>query len=243
MPEHDHPHPDVAGYVLGVLEPDEAVAFRAHLAGCTACRDDVTELSGLGELLGEAAPPVDVPAGLEARTFAAVERATAEGGPSERPRRRRRPQTSGWRRMVAAAAAVVVIGLGVAVVRDTSRPEPAVAQVVELEAPGGGTAHAVARVQATPTGGVIEMEVDGLTPPPPGFFFECWLVSAQGDTPDRPNRVSVGTFTVDETGHASVRWDFKADTSTFPRMGVTLEPNDGNPVQTTSRVLAATRLL
>jgi hypothetical protein len=138
---------------------------------------------------------------------------------------------------------VLLVGFGTAVVRETTRPAPAVAQVIELTAPAGGTARATATVRATSTGGVIEMEVDGLEPPPPGSFFECWLVAAEGDSVDRPNRVSVGTFTVDADGRASVRWDFTADVAKFPRMGITVEPDDGNPVHTTQRVLAGTRPL
>jgi anti-sigma-K factor RskA len=242
VPEHEHAHPDVAGYVLGVLEPEEAAAFENHLAGCTVCRDELAELSSLGELIGQATPPVEVPADLEERTFAAIARADADVEPAV-PARRRRRTFDLPRKAVAVAAAVVLFGVGLAVVRDATRPESAVAQVIELETPGGGPAHAVARVRTTPTGGVIEMEVEGLTPPPPGFFLECWLVSAQGDTIERPNRVSVGTFTVDDAGRARVRWDFTTDTAKFPRMGVTLEPDDGNPVHTTQRVLAAKSLL
>ena len=51
------------------------------------------------------------------------------------------------------------------------------------------------------------------------------------------------TFTVDGNGRATVRWDFTADVVKFPRMGITVEPDDGNPVHTTQRVLAGARPL
>lgn len=246
MSDNEALHADVAGYVLGVLEPDEVEAFEAHLADCAECRNEVAELSGLGELLAEAAPPVDVPSHLEDRTFAAIERAAeddvAEPVTAVRPRPSRR-RTVELRRVLAVAATIVVLGAGVAVVRTATEPKPAVAEVIELEAPAGRSGSAVARVRTTATGGAIEMEVNGLPQPPAGSFYECWLVAAQGDSPERPNRVSVGTFTVDADGHANVRWDFEADTKKFPRMGVTLEPGDGNPAHTTDRVLGANRLL
>ncbi len=138
---------------------------------------------------------------------------------------------------------MLAVGFGSVIVRETTRPTPAAAQVIELTAPGGGSGRAVAHIRATDTGGVIEMEVEGLTPPPPGSFFECWLVAADGDSVDRPRRISVGTFSVDENGRAKVRWDFEADVAKFPRMGVTLEPDDGNPVHTTQRVLGGTKPL
>ncbi len=234
MAEQSTPHTDLGGYLLGVLEPEEAAAFEVHLAGCDECRRDVDELDGVPALLGQAPPAVDVPPGLRERTFAAIE---AEAQPD------RRRRTVELRKVVAAAAAVLLVGMGAAVVRESTRPAPAAAQVVELAAPGGGTARAVATVRPTGTGGVIEMEVEGLAPPPAGSFFECWLVAAEGDSIDRPNRISVGTFTVDDDGRATVRWDFTADVARFPRMGVTLEPDDGNPVHTTSRVLAGARPL
>jgi anti-sigma-K factor RskA len=234
MAEQSTPHTDLGGYVLGVLEPGEAAAFEAHLAGCPECQRDLEELGSLPAFLERAAPAVDVPPELRARTFAAIEDAARLG-----PRRR----TVELRKVVAAVAAVLLVGFGTAVVRETTRPALAVAQVIELTAPAGGTARATATVRATSTGGVIEMEVDGLEPPPPGSFFECWLVAAEGDSVDRPNRVSVGTFTVDADGRASVRWDFTADVAKFPRMGITVEPDDGNPVHTTQRVLAGTRPL
>jgi Putative zinc-finger len=33
MSEHQVPHPDLAGYLFGILDPGETQAFRAHLAG------------------------------------------------------------------------------------------------------------------------------------------------------------------------------------------------------------------
>ena len=249
MPDQHDPHIDLGGYVLGVLDPDETAAFETHLAGCGACQRELGELRSVAALLDDAEPPVDVPEGLEARTFAAIEAAAAappvaEPSPRRRARHVARPHRMiELRKVAAAAAAVVVLGVGSAVVRETTRPTPAVAQVIELTAPGRGTARAVAKVRATETGGVIEMDVEGLDPLPPGSYFECWLVAAEGDSPANPKRVSVGTFTVDKSGHASVRWDFKADVAKFPRMGITVEPDDGNPVQTTERVLGATRLL
>lgn len=246
MAELPDPHTDLGGYVLGLLEPEEATAFEAHVATCDECGRAVDELRHVPDLLAQATPRLDVPSDLEERTFAAVERAAQQDLAPEAGRRRqptRRRRTVEVRKVLSVAAVVLVAGFGTAIVRETAGPSPAVAQVVELSAPGGGAAVATARVRATTTGGTIEMDVEGLTPPPQGTFFECWLVAADGDTPDRPERVSVGTFSVDESGRASVRWDFKADIAKFPRMGVTLEPDDGNPVQTTDRVLAGTRLL
>ena len=48
---------DAAAYVLGALEPLEVDAFRAHLAGCIVCRDEVAALQQVADALPMAAPP------------------------------------------------------------------------------------------------------------------------------------------------------------------------------------------
>jgi anti-sigma factor RsiW len=68
-------HEDLAGYLLGALEPGEQAAFAVHLAGCPLCRADVADLGGLPRLLGQAAAPSAVPASLRERTLGAIRRA------------------------------------------------------------------------------------------------------------------------------------------------------------------------
>jgi len=78
--------PEIAGWVLGALEPDEAILVGEHLLGCAACRQAAAELDPVGRLLARATPPEppEPPAALRARTLAAVERAAGQPG---RPRR------------------------------------------------------------------------------------------------------------------------------------------------------------
>src|SRR4051794_14042401 len=70
MAEHPTPHPDLAGYLFDILEPDEARAFEAHLGDCASCRREVDELDGLPVLLRE--EPAQLPADLQERTFARI---------------------------------------------------------------------------------------------------------------------------------------------------------------------------
>src|SRR5688572_30230941 len=77
MPDHRTPHPDLGGYLLGALTPEETQEFSRHLASCPACRAEVAELSGLPAVLDLAVPQGDEepPDRLRARTLAAVEKA------------------------------------------------------------------------------------------------------------------------------------------------------------------------
>src|SRR5574341_238513 len=47
-PTHPRPHPDLAGWVLGSLEADDAEAFERHLRDCDDCRAELAELKRLG---------------------------------------------------------------------------------------------------------------------------------------------------------------------------------------------------
>jgi anti-sigma-K factor RskA len=232
MPElAPHPHPDLGGYVLGALEPAERADFEEHLAGCERCQAEVAELRGLPELLEQAAPPVEVPPWLRERTFAAVERAAAQ------QRRRRR-----LRLALTAAAACLVLVVAFVGGYTLSRVGPFAdrGRVIEfaLAAPDGGAARATAKVRQVGDGLAITMEVSGLAPNPPGSVYECWYVGP-GDSLERPNRVSAGTFTVGADGRASLRMHSAADLQRYPAMGVTLERDRGNPARTGDKVLVS----
>jgi anti-sigma-K factor RskA len=221
-----HPHPDLAGYVLGALDPGETAAFEQHLAGCETCRAEVEELQGLPELIDRAAPPIEVPPGLRERTFAAVERAAGA--------RRRAPML----RLVGVAAALIVALLGGVVVSQFGGGGRG--QVIELAlAPQPGVSgRATVELRPVDDGVAIDMEVSGLAPNPPGSVYECWFVGP-GDSLERPNRVSAGTFTVGAGGRASVRMHSAADLRRFPVMGVTLEQDGGDPRRTGQKILVS----
>jgi anti-sigma-K factor RskA len=260
---HSEPHPDVAGYLLGTLEPEEAQRFADHLDGCDACRDEVEHLSGLPNLLSDLPPPVAVPAGLEERTFAAIEAAATAGRPPEATASSRtpgaqepaapgapggmvipmkRPPKKGWRRpplVALAAAAVLIIGLAVGIVASQGGSSNAPLATIRLVAVGGGPAHGTATVRATSGGLTIDMTVEDLRPSPSGTFYTCWLVG-RGDTLAHPNRVSVGSFVVRGTKPVEVHWTTAANLRQFPQLGVTLEPDNGNPSHQGPKVLAGT---
>jgi hypothetical protein len=81
--QHALDHAEVAGWVLGVLDPDDARDFEAHLLGCDQCQAAVAEFEPVAHGLKQAAPAVEPPADLAAKTLAAVQHAILAGRPAE----------------------------------------------------------------------------------------------------------------------------------------------------------------
>jgi anti-sigma-K factor RskA len=245
MSEPASPHVEVAAYLLDKLEADEVEAFEAHLTGCADCRRQLEELRGVPELLATAPPPVPLPAPLRDRTLAAVRQAAARAEPvpaAEAPAPApsvaapaRRPW---WRRrwlVVAVAAAALVAALAVPGALLLGGDGGEVTRLTLVAAEGGGGRGQVT-VTETAAGRSFDVRIQGLRPPPPGSLYELWAVHPQ-DTPERPQRVSLGTFTTGADGSARLEAFTAAPADRFPVVGVTLEPVDGNPARTGPRVL------
>jgi anti-sigma factor RsiW len=80
---HALDHAEVAGWVLGVLDPDDARDFHTHLLGCDQCQAAVAEFEPVARGLKHAAPAVEPPADLAAKTIAAVQHAILAGRPAQ----------------------------------------------------------------------------------------------------------------------------------------------------------------
>lgn len=209
-------HPDVAGWVLGVLDPDDSAGFEEHLRSCEECQLAVVELGPTAGLLQTALPAIELmnapelPADLGARTMARVQQAARKAA---------------WRRRgvrLIAAAAVVIIAAVVAITVSLARPAPALAFSFSLAAPSGGTASASVTAQQATDGWSIRLAVQHLRPLPPGGFYECWY-AGPGNRPGQPDLITAGTFTVDSRGDASVQMWSAADPRRFPTMQITAE--------------------
>jgi anti-sigma-K factor RskA len=249
---HSEPDPDVAGYVFGALSDDDAAAFARHLPECEACRTELDQLAGLPGLLADVPEPWALPAGLEERTFAAVEASALGSGAAPSPAQPGAvpprsavvpdnvvPITAARRGrgrfLLAAAVAVVVLAAGIAALTSLRSHPSAPLATIRLISADGGAAHGAAVVRATPAGLTIDMTVDGLPPAPDGKVYTCWLVAAD-DTLAKPDRVSVGSFVAGgQTVHT--HWTTAADLGRFPHLGITLEPDNGNPSHQGPKVL------
>jgi len=243
MSEPASPHVEVAAYLLGKLEADEAERFEAHLDGCADCRRHLDELGGLPALLAQAAPATPVPDGLRARTLTAVRERAAEaeraaGAPAvaEAPVPLRR---AWWRRrwvVAVAVAAALVVALAVPGALRLFGGDGGEVTRLTLVAAEGAKGRGQVTITRSATGRSFDVRIEGLAPPPAGSLYELWAVNLR-DTLQRPLRVSLGTFTVGADGSAHLQAFTAAPADQFPVVGVTLEPVDGNPARTGPRVL------
>ena len=222
-PDPELAHPEVAGWVLGILDPGGADRFAAHLESCPDCRAAVAELGPAARLLRTAAPAAEPPEELQARTLDAVAKAAAAARPGG--------QRSQWRahstRMLALAAAVV-IAAAVSVGLLVSRPAPAqdVDTVVLHPQPGSPAAAAAASGHAVATqaggGWSVQLTVAHLPDLGPGRFYECWW-AGPGNRPGHPVLISAGTFTVGWSGTVTVQMWTAANPDTFPHIQITAQ--------------------
>ena len=243
-------------YALDALAPEEAEAFRSHLDGCPACRDEVRELQRAAARMG-AAEAVTPPPDLKARILAAADRMPQEppgqgtpvlsgpvavpgtgSGSTERPGTapgtgsHRRPQTRWVTWLATAAAAVVIAGAGAFGVRAMLDDDPALSQAATevFEAKDAHTATV-----ATETGGELtvavsasrkEMAVDTRELPELDEDHVYQLWSVHGD-----EMVSAAILSDPEVGAAMGMPDEET------QVALTVEPAGGSEQPTTAPIV------
>ena len=217
---------------------------RQHIAGCSACAQQVAEYSRLLDA-GRSTSPDDLPAPPPAAVWSGI---TAElgigpgadaGATSAEaevvalaPRRAARWTTS-W--LVAAAAVGVIAGVGVtavggAMVGDdappVAAPQPVVAQAALAPLPSKqGTGNA--EIVQTPNGPELVVDVSDLSAG--DGFYEVWLID-----PKTFEMVGLGALTQNE-GRFPIPDGL--DLSQYRVVDVSIEPYDGDPVHSRDSVV------
>ena len=123
---HDDPHKQtqtlLPWYANGSLDPGEAAAVEAHLAGCAECRADLKLEHALSAGIADL-PPASAPGWAALR-----ERVESEAAGRPAPHRfasaalLRRPVAVGWVIAAQAASLALVIGLGWVSMKQTTGP-------------------------------------------------------------------------------------------------------------------------
>jgi anti-sigma factor RsiW len=141
-------HPNLAAFVVGGLEPEEAAEVEDHLASCPGCTNELRELQKVNRALDAAPPPATPPAYLKDEILSRVR---AEGlstsntdepeepSPSEErtgsSRTFRFDRFKDLRIILPSAAAAIVAILALGIVFGLLREEPPVATIQLLPTP------------------------------------------------------------------------------------------------------------
>jgi anti-sigma-K factor RskA len=226
---HERYEDELAAYMLGSLEPEEARSFQDHLAGCERCQARERWLRASVELLPSTVEQIEPPPALRARLIETVRsEAAAETEPSTRaPRTRSR--LSDWfgsfslRPAAALAGVLLILAAGVAgyALRGGDEGSSSVAVQPTAEAPK-------ARGTLVRDGDRAILRVSNL-PQRKGRVYEVWLVQ-------KGNPVPSALFQVDRNGSGSAAIPGGLDRAT--QVMVSSEPAGGSDQPTSMPVLS-----
>jgi anti-sigma-K factor RskA len=236
--QHALDHAEVAGWVLGVLGPDDARDFEAHLSGCDQCQAAVAEFEPVAQGLSRAAPAVEPPADLAAKTLAAVQHAILAARPTQlTPEKAKGGKASRWWHLhwsnpllpvATALAAAAVTAAAFVAVQTLAFAAPAVAATFSLQAQHGHAGTGTATVRQHNGGWEIQLTVDHLAALPSGQFYECWYAGPD-NRPGHPDLITAGTFVVNHSGNGTFTMWSAANPAQFKTMQIAAEqPGDAS---------------
>jgi anti-sigma-K factor RskA len=191
MSDHEELESNLAAWVLGALDREEAEVVQAHVEGCASCRETVARLQRAVSAMPLAVEEVAPPARLRERVLAA---AAAASGSSVAPSRVRKKLTPSVRRNVfaplferlpvyAAAAAVIVALVAGVVAGELAhglQPTPT-SQVARFTLTGHQSlAGAKATVIDLKSDGLALVDFSGLPALGEGRVYEVWLITSGG---------------------------------------------------------------
>ena len=227
---------NLAPFVLGGLEPEEAAEIQRHIASCADCQSELEELWSVNLALDAAPLPAAPPAYLKGEILSRVraERLSPsnKAGRAERSssleEQRSSHRTSRFNRFkelrlvlpsAAAAALVAVIALGVFF--GLLREETPVATIQLIPTPqeaiGLKGYWGVAEIRPQPAGNQqVELKLNNFEEPKPNSYYELWFVSGE-------KRISAGSFTSAGKGETRVLLNVPPEASNSHTLLITEE--------------------
>jgi anti-sigma-K factor RskA len=222
--DHDRWSEDLAAYLLGALEPEEAAALERHAENCEHCREEIRWLTPALQALPDSIERLEPPRALRTRVMSEVradarqdgaEGAASEGGLAHRVADWVRGLGSGpmgLRPVAGVAAAVLVVAAvaGFAIGGGLGRSDGGVSTIETgdplgvtakmIDAGDSGTLH-LANVRQLPKERVLEAWVrrDGEVEPVEALFVPDREGHASTELPDM-NGVEVVMVTTEPTG-------------------------------------------
>ncbi len=211
-------HPDtrdlLGPYVMGTLEPYDEREVEDHLQECASCREEAQELRLAHERLADLACSTEAPPeDLKARVVAGI------------PRREAGRRVPSWVAAVAAAFCVLVVLITPNLIEGQARASANLSPTDRAPEAGGEVS-----IQGTGENMEMRLEAWGLPPCKSEQYYELWLI--EGD-----ERVSVGSFTVGQSGRVDVRLNAPDFAASYPTVGVTAE-YDKDPRASDAKMLS-----
>jgi anti-sigma-K factor RskA len=251
---------DVAGYLLGALDPIEHQAFEAHLPACAECRAELDSMQPVTDALAQAVPQVSPSADLRRRVLASATAAPRAAEPASR--------VPTWLPLAASFALTVAVGGYAARLQSrVTDLEVRLADAVQRASAADGLmadarrtafeAQSAMAVLAAPDVARIDLAgqvaapnararalwsrdrgmvftVSNLPALPGGRVYQVWVVTAVGAP------LSAGLLTPDASGGGSVYFATPADIPPPVALAVTIEPAGGVPAPTGAQYLVGT---
>lgn len=207
---------DAAAYVLGALTSEESGAFRAHLATCAICQDEVNSFEQVGAVLGMAAPQQQPSKALRKQVLKEV-RTDAR----TRKARSRHAPRYGFSRP--AFAGVMATVLAAAVIAGTQIASPGKSTRVFNATVGDAQVRLVSDRYA-------ELVVHRLPQTRDNRIYEVWLQHSHGELAP-----AKALFGVTSSGDGAV--DVSGSLKGIKAVLVTEEPAGGTKLPTTKPVI------
>jgi anti-sigma-K factor RskA len=190
MSDHEELESNLAAWVLGALDTEEAEVVAAHVEGCASCRETVARLQRAVAAMPLAVEEVAAPARLRERVLAA---AAGSSTSTIAPSRVRKKPTSPLRRNVfapfferlpvyaAAAAVIVALVAGVVAGELAGRQPTPPSQVARFTLSGHQSlTGAKATVIDLKSEGLALVDFSGLPALGQGRVYEVWLITSGG---------------------------------------------------------------
>lgn len=216
--DHNRWSEDLAAYVLGALDRQEAETFERHLEGCERCQEEMRWLEPAVHALPESIERQEPPKQLRQSLMAEVR---ADARPTERPARARSRR---WILKPAVGFAVVALLVAGVVGYEVGR---------DGGDEGGGASTIVREINGMTVKMIQEgeggkLELAGVPQPPVDKVFEAW-VERNGEVEAVP-----ALIVPDRHGHAETTI---ADMEGVEAVMITVEPRGGSETPTGRTVM------
>jgi hypothetical protein len=240
------------GYILNLLDAEEAAAVAEHLRTCSRCQSSLTTHADVVGRLGEAVRLQDPPDNLQRRLMAAIAAEMAPTDTTLTPSRWWRIARPRWAVAVTVVNAMLFLGAagwagwawyGTSHTRaqlqhmqyQMEQQRQALTLVASpashwVALNNGGNAHGTLLLQGASENAVLVVE--HLPPLPPDRVYQLWLVRDNA-------RDNGGIFQVDQHGFGMLGIRAPYPLMTYRAVGITEEPAGGSPGPTSSRLIGA----